>query len=61
MNRKVHYCVLRNLPLALNLSQMNPVHKLPPYFFKIYSNLILHLCVGIANGLFAPGFSTKKL
>jgi hypothetical protein len=29
-----------DLPLVPNLSQMNPVHTLPSYFPKIYSNII---------------------
>jgi hypothetical protein len=42
-------------PLAPTQSQINPVHKLPPYFFKI------NLCLNqdLPNSFFPSGFPTK--
>jgi hypothetical protein len=36
-----HYRVQNSLTPVPNLSQINPVHSFPPYFHKIYSNIIL--------------------
>jgi hypothetical protein len=39
-NPQVHYRVHKSPPLAPALSQMRPVHTLPPYFPKTYTNII---------------------
>jgi hypothetical protein len=31
---------------------MHPFHVLPPHFFKIYSSIVIHLCLGLMSFLF---------
>ena len=45
--------VHKDRPLVSDLSQMTPVHFLPPSVFKIYFNLIFHLSLGPPSGLFS--------
>jgi hypothetical protein len=40
-NLKVHYHIHKIPPLIHVLDQINPVHALPSYFFKIYFNTVL--------------------
>jgi len=55
-NTEVHYRVHKSPPLVPILSQMNPYHTLPTYFFSIHSNIILDL----PSGLLPSGFPTKN-
>jgi hypothetical protein len=58
LNTKIHYRVQKVPPLVPILSQMHPVHTLPPYFPSI---LIVssHPRLGFLSGLFLSGFQTK--
>ena len=40
-NLKIHDRVHNSVPLALTLSQINPVHSVRFYFFKTHFNIIL--------------------
>jgi len=57
----MHYRVYSSSPLVLILSQMRPVHNLPPYFPKILSNIFLHLCLGLLSGLHPSGFPPQHV
>jgi hypothetical protein len=46
-------------PLFTILSQMNPVHNLPPYFPRFIPTLSSYLRLGFPGGLFSSGFLIK--
>jgi hypothetical protein len=46
-------------PLICVLSQMNPVHALPPYLFKVHFDSNSHRRLGPSSWLFPSGFPTK--
>jgi len=60
-NAGVHYSSQNSLPHVCIFSQINPVHVLPSYLFKIHFNIISHLCQGPPSGLFPSDFPTKTL
>jgi len=43
------------------LRQMHPIHTFPPYFRKVHSNIVIHICLGLSNGLFPWSFPIKIL
>jgi hypothetical protein len=42
------------------LSQMNPVHNLPIYFFNVILVLTSHLCLGLQSSFFSSFFSDQN-
>jgi hypothetical protein len=55
-NQTVHRRVHNNPPPVPVLSQINPVHALPFYYFRKYVNIISHLCLDLPSGPFLAGF-----
>jgi hypothetical protein len=56
-NPRVHHRFHKTPPLVHILRKINSVHTLPPYFYKIHSNIILRS----TRSLFSKGFQTKIL
>jgi hypothetical protein len=46
-NPLVHYRVHNTTPHVAILSQINPVHTPPSHLFHIFTNIILHMSVGL--------------
>lgn len=61
MDPTIHYRIHNSPPLFPVLSQMNPVHALTTYVFKIHFNIISHIGLCSLRGLAPSGFPTKAV
>jgi hypothetical protein len=60
-NQKIHYRSHKiQSATCPYYDQMSPVHIIP-YFHKISFNIIFHLHLSLASGLFPQGFPVKKI
>jgi hypothetical protein len=55
-NFTVHHRTQNSLKLVIILSHTNSLYSISLNYFKIYSTLTSHLCIGLANALFPLRF-----
>src|SRR5215469_11653386 len=60
-NPKVLYRTHKCPPPVPILSQLHPVPTIPSNFLKIHPNVSSHLRLGLPNGLFTSGFTSKTM
>jgi hypothetical protein len=60
-NPKVHYRVRKSPLLVPIVSQIDPVHTILSYLFKIHFNIVPHLRLGLPSGLLPSGFPANVL
>jgi hypothetical protein len=56
----VPYCIPDSPPLAFILNQINPVHILSPYYFKIHFNNISYLRLDLPGSSFSSGLGGRN-
>jgi hypothetical protein len=55
MNPEVQCRIHKGSPIIPIRSQINPIPRIDIYFFKVHSNIVLHLRLGLTKGLFPVG------
>jgi hypothetical protein len=60
-NPKVHYHINKSPSLVLIFRHISPVHTIPFYLCKTNFNIVLHLSLGLASGIFCSCYSTNIL
>ena len=60
-NPEVQCHIHKGSPIIPILSRINPIPRIDTHFFKIHSNIILHLRLGFPKGLFPVGIPVKIL
>jgi hypothetical protein len=61
LNSKVHCRVHKSPPLVSILIQIDPLHTIPCYLYKINLTLSTHLRLGLPSGFFSSTFPTNIL
>ena len=56
-NPEVQFRIYKGSPVIPILSRINQIPRIDTYFFKIRSNNVLHLCLGLPKSLFPVGLS----
>jgi len=60
-NQQARYSVLKRSLFVPILIQIDPIHSVPTYFFKIYFNVCLQLRLALPSSVVSSGFITKNL
>ena len=60
-NPEVQCRIHKGSPIIPILSRINPIPRIDTYLFKVHSNIVLQLRLGLPKGLFPVGLPVKIL